>query len=293
MACRLHAPRSWLGPSALVVGLVVGSNALASDDEVKQRCVEAHIAAQRAQNVGHLVEAKGHLLACARTDCPGVLREECLAWLPEVLSALPVVTVGVEQEGGGPVTLDKLWIDGTAVLAPSVGLAIELDPGRHVLRGRADTGAMTELMIELAPGEVERSVVLVFPKPKAEAPRVPAPTVVAEEQTPPPRPPEPAQKRAESPWVYGLLGLGALSGASFGYFAISGKSKQADLETNCAPSCSEDEVSRMRRDYLVADVSLLVGLGAVAGAVLVHYELADSSASLEVGPASAYVSGRF
>ena len=192
------------------------------------------------------------------------------------------------------VALDKLWVDGEGVLVPSAGAAVELDPGRHILRGRADTGAMAELVIELGPGELERSVVLVFPKPKVEPPKAPAPAVVmAPEATTPMRSREPTATQAESPWVYGLLGLGALSGASFGYFAISGKSKQAELETNCAPSCTENEVSTMRRDYLVADVSLLVGLGAVAGAVLVHYQQADSNVSLEVGPASASIAGTF
>lgn len=61
---------------------------------------------------------------------------------------------------------------------------------------------------------------------------------------------------------YALGGVAALGLASFAGFAFAGASLQG-----CAPGCSTDEVAALRRDYVVADVSLLVALAAAGGAI--------------------------
>jgi hypothetical protein len=72
-----------------------------------------------------------------------------------------------------------------------------------------------------------------------------------------------------SPWflrlptaTYALGGVAALGLASFAGFALAGASVQG-----CAPGCSNAEVAALRRDYLVADVSLFGALAAAGGAV--------------------------
>jgi hypothetical protein len=84
---------------------------------------------------------------------------------------------------------------------------------------------------------------------------------------PPPR--EPATEPGLFPaptlsYVFGGIGLTGL--ASFTGFAISGKSKENELE-HCAPNCARADVDDMRTRYLVGDISLAVGIAALgAGA---------------------------
>ena len=50
-----------------------------------------------------------------------------------------------------------------------------------------------------------------------------------------------------------------------------------ELESDCAPNCASSDVGTMRRDYLVADISL--GLAIAAGAALAWYVLAAPRAN--------------
>jgi hypothetical protein len=63
-------------------------------------------------------------------------------------------------------------------------------------------------------------------------------------------------------WIFG--GVGVLALGSFGYFGLSGKSLDNELERECAPRCSSDRVDHVRTQYIVADVSLGVGLVSLA-----------------------------
>jgi hypothetical protein len=67
-------------------------------------------------------------------------------------------------------------------------------------------------------------------------------------------------------WVFG--GIGILALGSFGTFAVLGAQEKARLRTTCSPACSDSEVSTLRRDYLVADISLGVGIVALGLATI-------------------------
>jgi len=58
-------------------------------------------------------------------------------------------------------------------------------------------------------------------------------------------------------------GVGAVAFASFGYFGLSGLSKRSDLD-KCTPHCRQDDIDATRRSFLVADVSLGIGIVAAA-----------------------------
>jgi hypothetical protein len=62
--------------------------------------------------------------------------------------------------------------------------------------------------------------------------------------------------------TYVLGGVALVGLASFVGFALAGESAQS-----CAPSCSRSQISTVRRDYAVADVSLLAALAAGGGAL--------------------------
>jgi hypothetical protein len=61
---------------------------------------------------------------------------------------------------------------------------------------------------------------------------------------------------------YALGGVALVGLAAFTGFALAGESVQS-----CAPSCTSSQVAELRRDYLVADVSLVGALAAAGGAV--------------------------
>ena len=83
----------------------------------------------------------------------------------------------------------------------------------------------------------------------------------------PPAQPLPPATHKKIPVVTWILGGVAVAGvASFTTFAILGKAKEG-----CAPFCSRSNVDTLRRDYLIADVSL--GVGLVAGAAAVYFAL--------------------
>ena len=81
--------------------------------------------------------------------------------------------------------------------------------------------------------------------------------------------------------VYPLIGLGVAGLASFGVFSYLGKSKQDDLETSCAPSCTDADLEQMKQMYLIGDISAGVGAAALLAGTIVYLtrptERADAS----------------
>ena len=110
-------------------------------------------------------------------------------------------------------------------------------------------------------------------------------TPPAPEPRPAPAPPAPEPAAPQKPWLlrlpapsYVLGGVALLGLASFAGFALAGESVQA-----CAPDCSSTQVSALRRDYLLADVSLVGALAAAAGAVT--FALTSSTEATGAAPA--------
>ena len=95
-----------------------------------------------------------------------------------------------------------------------------------------------------------------------------------------------------------MLGGVAVAGlGSFGYFSLTGKSKQSDLEDSCAPRCSDEDYDNMQRNFVIADVSL--GVALIAGGVATWLVLDGSKEEKRVGivplrsGAAASFQGRF
>lgn len=175
-----------------------------------------------------------------------MLRRDCTKWLAEVDAALPSVVV-VAREGATEVTDVQVIVDG-AILAESLdGTALTLDPGRHVFRFERDGEAPVERTLLVREGEKNRRIEVELdsrPEPKEAAPvRWP---------------------------VYGLAALGAVGIGSFAFFGLRSHSRKEDLES-CKGHCPEDDVDEVRRDQIVADVSLGVGLLALGAAAYLHF----------------------
>jgi hypothetical protein len=61
-----------------------------------------------------------------------------------------------------------------------------------------------------------------------------------------------------------FVGVGAVGVGGFAGLGAWGRYKESKLELTCAPRCSKSEVSKVSTKYLLADVSLGVGLVSLA-----------------------------
>jgi hypothetical protein len=81
-----------------------------------------------------------------------------------------------------------------------------------------------------------------------------------EQAVPPPSPP-----RARSLLLPGIFaGVGAVGLAGFAGLGAWGRSNESKLERSCSPHCSKGDISDVRTKYLLADVSLGVGVASLA-----------------------------
>jgi hypothetical protein len=228
-------------------------------------CFDAYERAQRLRKEGHLRATQEKLLVCAAASCPAFVSRDCTQWSREVERLQPRVVFGAKDERGGDLGAVEVSVDGEKLARSLDGRAVPLDPGRHVVKYQWGARAM-ELEIVLGEGELRR-LDAQFKGP------TPAPTPTPE-QAPPPKGGAPV-----TTWVLG--GVAVAAGAAFAGFALAGKSTET-----CAPRCSDAEIATLRRDYLVADVSLLVGLAAIGGAVYFWLTRGPASASTAAGPAT-------
>jgi hypothetical protein len=246
----LAASTAWSLPSA------------AQEDRLTQ-CIESYESGQRLKKTGDLVEAASRLAYCAHPICPARMREDCAARLQEVKAATPSLVLTVSFEGA-PAAV-RVSIDGQGrVWAPDASRLI-VNPGRHELRVEAE-GFKTQTSVVLI-GEGEQAVPVEFRFSSGTAEPQGAPVKaagsgnVARSRTTPADPsPQLTGHSHAALWVTASSAIGA---AGFIYFGLAARRREAELESQCAPSCSASQVSEVRRDYLLANVGLGLGLASL------------------------------
>jgi len=124
------------------------------------------------------------------------------------------------------------------------------------------------------------------PEPPPLAEPLPDPVVETPVVTPPP--PE-----RDPPWGavvgYSLAAAGLVTTAVTGGLALS---ERSELESRCAPTCSDDDVSSMSALGVAADVGLgVAGAGAVVGTVLLVLWLVEGDPSPDVAVDASPVRG--
>ncbi|HET9932025.1 MAG TPA: hypothetical protein VFQ35_15085 [Polyangiaceae bacterium] len=238
--------RSFRGLStiAALVSVFGAAPARASDDGVRA-CVEAHAQGQVDRGSGQLLAARRQFLSCSQETCPLVVRKECVAFAEQIAAETPSIVLVATDSRGHEVPLASAAIDASWSLNHDFGMALELDPGSHEIVLRALDGRAAQKTFLLRAGEHLRRVVVEFPEPVPASPQEERPA---------------AARGGVLPYVLGGVGLLALG--SFVGFALDGKSQEHRLD-ECKPNCTREGVDRMRRSYLIADVSLAVALVAV------------------------------
>ncbi|MBX3187243.1 MAG: PEGA domain-containing protein [Labilithrix sp.] len=239
---------------ALALGLSLALAAAPARAGDVEACVKAAELGQAARRSDRLLEAKSQFIRCASDACPAVIRSDCARWLDDVDARIPAVSVRATSEGADVAA--RVSIDGVAI-ADAASKSIPLDPGKHTFRAEADGYETAEQSLVVAQGEKAR-VVTIAMKTKVAQPLAPE------------APPPPDEGKGTTPFVYPALGLGALALGTFTVFAISGRSDASDLRDGCGKTatCAEADVDAVRSKYLVADISLTIGLVALGTAAI-------------------------
>ena len=265
----------------------------------KKGCVNAYEGAQRARKVGHLVESRGELVACGGDQCPAVVRSECIRWLEEVDRSLPSIVVSAKDASGRDTMLVRVTVDGRPFLERLDGKSSVIDPGPHALRFELPGATPVEQQVVVNQGEKNRPIVVSFEPDQAPATPVP----VAREHTAP-LPADASSGPSALPYVVGAIGVVGIG--AFAAFALAGKAGEHELrDRGCAPLCDRGEVDAVRHKYLIADISLGVGVVALGAAAYLllsgdHTPAASTTAArpaLDLGPVAGGAgmtwSGRF
>lgn len=247
--------------------LLASSPALAEDP--KAACVAAHSEAQSLRTDSKLREAREKLLVCARPECPAAVRADCAKWLGEVQDEIPSIMVAATDANGGDVADVRVVVDGVVVAKELTGQPILLNPGQRTLRFEREGASPIERKLVLRVGERNRRVEVQF-SPKLVGAGPDAPPAPSGDSDTQPEPDTGGSKGGVPAATWILGGVGVLGLAGFTYFALDGSKKEDDLK-QCKPSCPEDDVQAARTSYLLGDVSLGVGVLALAGAAYFYF----------------------
>lgn len=245
---------------ALSLAVVVSAPHARADE--KDACVAAHSSGQVVRNEGKLRAARASFQTCASDKCPPLVRRDCAQWHQELTAAQPSFVFEVHDARNVETSDVKIRVDGELIAERLGGTAHEIDPGDHVFRFELASGEIIEQKIVARVGEKNRRLVV----RSASIPVAPPPPPLVPRE----RPREPAQEpRGVSPLVFVLGGVTVASLAVFAGFSIAGLSKENDLRDTCAPFCAQSDIDTAKRDYLIGDIGLGVGIVAAAATVYV------------------------
>ncbi|MBS2013752.1 MAG: hypothetical protein JST00_12745 [Deltaproteobacteria bacterium] len=224
-------------------------------------CVAAHEEALSLRTQKKLHASRERFVACARSECPTVVRKECVEQLALVEKSAPTVALEAHDDKGNDTADVKVTVDGAPFAERLSGTAMNVEPGEHVFRfERSSDGKVIEQKVLVVEGDKNRKVIAdyaaLLPKP------LPAPLPAA---------PAPVERRSVPAIAYVSGGVALAGFGVFAGFALVGKGAEKDLANTCSPRCTDDQLSPVKRDYLVADIGLAVGVVAAVAAVILAW----------------------
>lgn len=243
-------------------------------------CSDALAAAKVLRSVAQLVEAREETKICSNPACPVDTLDECVRSATELDSMIPSVAFDVRL-GGQQITDASVFADGRPIRRWKKGTALPLNPGEHVFHFDLPQHAPITQKVTLGAGERYRMIHADFVTVSA-----PATPGVETPSPPPPTPPRVVQVHFERPVptiVYPLLGVGTLGVLAFTGLGVVGQLEQRNLEKSCAPRCTDEDKSSMRKLYLMADLSLGIGVVALIGASVLYLGRPESTSAPRVG----------
>jgi hypothetical protein len=219
-----------------------------------------------------------------------------MRWLGEMEQAVPTVVFAARSTDDQPLGDDvAVEADAAPLLPKLTGTPTPVNPGRHVFTfKRAGASVVVETVINV--GEKNRLIMGRFPSPVSAVPP-PAPTRAAPNA--PPNAPLGEQHESPSSWPVGPLILAAVGMAGVVGSAGLDITTVSDLHSlenaPCASTgtCSEKDVRSIRTRLLIADIALVAGVAALAGAGLWWWMSHRAAPTLKVSPGGATVGATY
>lgn len=212
----------------------------------REQCANAAEQAQSLRDEGKYRRAREQMLVCARDVCPGPIKSDCGKWLDQVERDAPTVVFGA-KDSGKDVTDVKVSMDGVVVTEKLDGKPQLVDAGEHTFKFEHG-GVTKEEKVLIQAGQKGRSVTVAF-------------GAASSTTTPPPGGGAVEEGSIVPALVVG--GIGVIALGSFTLFGIQGKNDVDDLQ-KCKPRCAESDVDKARTKLIIADISLGVGIVALA-----------------------------
>lgn len=217
--------------------------------DTTDRCIAESETGQRLVLTRHFVDARAHLIACGRADCPTAISADCIERLHQAeASAATIVLVGAPG--------DRAFVDDAA--AP-LGEAVWLDPGVHRIRfERGDQRETTTVTV--AEGARLQRIAAAFPAPR----------------------------RSHVPLGLAIAGGVALAGAgAFGLVARSYRDDERSAcasPTSCNDYAAAQHAYDSASSYATASTVAVIAGGALLAAAAAWWWRGTSAVTPVVGP---------
>jgi hypothetical protein len=229
----------WLaGCAVFATGLTTST--LHAEDPVVAKCTTSYEKAQILRKKEDFLGSREELLLCGAPNCPALIQNDCVVWLPTLEDSIPLVVF--EAKVNGESVFDVTVIEGDKTLLTHLdGKPVEVNPGPHLFTFlRAGSATLQEKAI-VRRGEKSRMVVASWtvstsvPVSVREIPGAATGSAAAE-----------AKSRPIPPLFYVLTGAGVLGLGTFAVLGLSTQSDQNNLASTCAPLCSDASVNSLR-----------------------------------------------
>jgi hypothetical protein len=221
-------------------------------EDTKSVCASSYESAQVLNRKADLLGARDAMRACARDSCPAFIKNDCIQWLSDVEKSIPSIVMSAQIDGRD-VHEVRVEIDGKPFADTLDGHSVDINPGRHTFTFKYQVGQdhpTQDVVMVVVEGQKNRPVQSAY-------------------QTPPPPPDEIHRPVPASTYV--LAGIGVLAIGGFATLAELGMSKRSQLSAAgaCSPFCSDSQVSSVKTEFLIGDISLAAGVVALGSAAVV------------------------
>jgi hypothetical protein len=246
-------------------------------------CLATFKGGQDLEGQGHLRQAQQQYQTCAKATCGTFIKQQCSLRYTQLENDIPSVVPVALDEGGNPISEVKVSMDGEPLASKIDGRSLLVDPGLHEFSFQTAGGALSTQKILIMQGQRNRPITVEIavsvgkaspsgsPLQRAslvnDRPAIESTAGVTVDADPmdhdDPGTPALRHRYGVAPWVAGGVGLAGVGG--YALLTFWGR-KDNDLLGNCTPQCPQASVDRVKKLYLMANISLGVGAVALAGA---------------------------
>jgi hypothetical protein len=277
--------------------------------QAKLACTDAFAKGKEAAQDDHLRSANEWFALCAEATCAPPLRKKCTAVHGRIAALMPSVVPTVTDADGTNSRDGEVKMDGEILTSNLDGTAIVIDPGEHEFTFSRDGEVFAKRRLSVEKGQRRQIVSATFQPRKTQQQADPGPAEVVEERPPvraarkvptavavaekesvdeeaapslvrrERRPAARAEAEAQTGAplsAYLLGGVGVLGVGGYFTLNLKGSAENDALAAFCAPDCRPESVRKVRNIYLMADVSLGIGIAALAASTYLFFRSPDS-----------------